>query len=310
MLPDRWRKLGLVFQTAGDRPWSRSFAQVPTALPIDGGIRVFYSTRDDANRTSTGFFDVLETDPTRVVRVHPHPVLGSGTRGAFDDCGAMGSAVVRDGSSVRLYYQGWNVRTTVPFHTAIGLAISRDEGLSFERYATGPIIDRSPADPFFCATPTVVRHGDWRMWYTSGVEWRTVGEGLEPRYHIRQARSADGITWVPAGVALDLDGEAEGGLARPAVVPGPDGWRMWFCTRGWQDYRGGSAASYRIRQARSADGSQWSRCDDAAGIDVSPTGWDAEMTAYPNVVEAGGTCYLFYNGNGFGRSGIGVAVAE
>lgn len=310
MTPIRWKKLGRVFQVDGDhRPWSLTHSQVPTGLLIDDRIRVYYSTRDAGNRTSTGFFEVDAGDPTRVVHTHPRPVLAPGTRGAFDDCGAMATAVIRADDAVHLYYQGWNVRSTVPFQTAIGLAISRDDGLTFERYSVGPLIDRSPADPYFCSTPNVIRHGTWRMWYSSGTEWRETADGVEPLYNIRQAVSADGIEWKPAGVALDYSSPDEGGLARPAVLADPDGWRMWYSVRGWRNYRDGSATAYRIRCAESTDGHTWRTCP-AAGIEVSSSGWDSEMTAYPNVVDVGGTRYLFYSGNGFGRAGIGVAVAE
>ena len=42
-------------------------------------------------------------------------------------------------------------------------------------------------------------------------------------------------------------------------------------------------------------------------IDVSPTGWDAEMICYPAVINVKGKTYLFYNGNNNGETGFGVA---
>lgn len=310
MDPHRWRKLGLVFAVAGGRPWSVSHAQMPTPLVLGDRIRVFYSTRDARNRSATGFFDVAATDPTRVMLDHAHPVLGPGSPGTFDDCGAMASAVVEVDGEIRLYYQGWNVRTTVPFQTAIGLAISRDAGRSFERHSVGPVLDRSPADPLFCSMPTVMHHDGWRMWYASGVEWRATADGMEPRYHLHQAVSTDGIRWTPEGVALDFATPEEGGIARPAVAVGAGGWHLWYCVRHWRNYRGGAASAYRICSAQSADGIHWRRDTQPPVVDVSPAGWDSEMTAYPAVVDACGSRYMFFNGNGFGRSGIGVAVAE
>lgn len=313
MAPVRWRKLGRIFSVAGDRPWNRSHAQVPTALLMNERIRVFYSTRDDANRTCTSFFDVAAGDPTRVLYVHAMPVLEPGRRGAFDDCGAMASAIVRGGDGIRLYYLGWNVRNTVPFHNAIGLALGDHDAVTFARFSEGPLVDRSVFDPYFCSTLDVMygTGGLWRMWYASGTEWRESDGRLEPLYNIKYGTSADGIAWRRDGtVAVDFAAADEGGLVRPSVHASAEGYRMWYSRRSWREYRDSAAGSYRIGYAVSADGMRWTRRDEEAGISVSIDGWDSEMIEYPNVVLADGTMYLFYNGNGFGRTGIGVAVAE
>ncbi len=49
--------------------------------------------------------------------------------------------------------------------------------------------------------------------------------------------------------------------------------------------------------------------DEEAGIDVSGEGWDSVMVTYPSVYEHDGELHLLYNGNGFGETGIGHAVA-
>jgi hypothetical protein len=76
---------------------------------------------------------------------------------------------------------------------------------------------------------------------------------------------------------------------------------MWFCSRG---------PAYRIRYAESSDGVDWTRGDDPAALDVSTNGWDAEMIEYPCVFDHNGTRYMLYAGNGFGRTGFGLAVLE
>jgi hypothetical protein len=58
------------------------------------------------------------------------------------------------------------------------------------------------------------------------------------------------------------------------------------------------------------DGIAWRRDDAGAGIGLSAQGWDDAMLAYPCVVEVDGRTLMFYNGNGFGRTGVGYAVAE
>ena len=46
------------------------------------------------------------------------------------------------------------------------------------------------------------------------------------------------------------------------------------------------------------------------GMDVSPNGWDSEMICYPYVFDHGRNRYMLYNGNGYGKTGFGLAVLE
>ena len=70
------------------------------------------------------------------------------------------------------------------------------------------------------------------------------------------------------------------------------------CSRGKQ---------YRLGYAVSEDGIKWARRDSSVGIDVSDSGWDSEAVTYPFVFEHGGQQYMLYNGNGYGRTGFGIA---
>jgi hypothetical protein len=141
------------------------------------------------------------------------------------------------------------------------------------------------------------------MWYVSAVKW-TLENGMPKHYyHIRYAESSDGVHWRRDGtVCIDFASADEHAFARPCVLKDGDG-----CYRMWYSYRG---ERYRIGYAESADGIVWQRRDDCAGIEPSAAGWDAEMIEYPAVFDAAGRRYMLYNGNGYGRTGIGLAVLE
>jgi len=81
---------------------------------------------------------------------------------------------------------------------------------------------------------------------------------------------------------------------------------MWYCYRKTEDFRDGANA-YRIGYASSPDGLVWDRRDELAGIEPSRDDWDSKMIAYPYVVHDGRRHLMFYNGNGFGATGFGVA---
>jgi sucrose-6-phosphate hydrolase SacC (GH32 family) len=201
-----------------------------------------------------------------------------------------------------LYYIGWNLGVTVPFRNSIGLAVSQDDG-GFKRYAQGPIVDRTAEEPHFVASCCVLPSVDkWRMWYLSCTGWMMRGGKPEHMYHIKYAESVDGIHWQRAGVvAIDYANEHEYAISRPSVVRDNDLWRMWFSCRG---------SAYRIGYAESHDGITWDRFDAKFGLDVSASGWDSDMVEYPFVFDHGGARYMLYNGNGYGRTGFGLAVLE
>ena len=293
-----WRRLGRIYEPRGEAPWLVSHASVPFAEPLeDGLVRIWFSPRDAANRSHVTWLVVDLARPDAVLEHAQTPVLGCGPAGAFDDSGAMMSWL----AGGRLYYIGWNVRATVPFHVSIGLAEAADGGW---RRTEGPILDRPPEDPWFCSNPCVLPDGDgWRMWYLGGLGWREIDGRWSPSYDIRHARSDDGRTWRDRGrTAIPLEGD-EYALARPSVLRTDEGWLMWFCART-------RTRPYRLRAARSADGETWRRAPELAGLEPAQSGWDSEMVAYPHVFEQGGRRWMLYCGAGFGRSGFGLAVWE
>jgi len=267
-------------------------------------VRVYFSARDDQGRSLIGA-GALDLDrPPGGLRPDPAPLLGPGCPGTFDESGVTTSCLVEHDGTRFLYYTGWTRGVTVPFYFYAGLAASGDGGRSFERVSRAPILERSEVDPFLTASPWVlVEDGGWRMWYVSCVGWEPTPNGPRHRYHIKYAESADGIRWAREGrVCVDFASAEEYAFARPCVIKESAGvYRMWYAVRGKR---------YRIGVAESADGLTWTRHDDAAGIDVSASGWDSEMIEYPVVFDAAGRRYMLYNGNGYGRTGMGLAVLD
>ena len=63
-----------------------------------------------------------------------------------------------------------------------------------------------------------------------------------------------------------------------------------------------------VTTVTSANGLNWTRMDQDAGIARSESGWDSEMIEYPFVFDHGGQRYMLYNGNGYGKTGFGLAA--
>lgn len=304
-----WQKHAVLFDPTVHRGWGRSHAQVPTPdWTADGKLRIYFGSRDKQNRTSTLLLEVDPQRPLEITSVADFPVLPLGELGCFDDAGVMPSCVVSLGKRKYLYYTGWNTSTTVPYRNSIGVAICDDDGLSYQRLFGGPVFDRSPHEPHFCACPFVLHEaGCWRMWYLSCTGWQIVNGKPEARYLIRYTESSDGIEWKrPGTIAIDYVRTDEA-IARPWVVKGSRGYQMWYSTRSTANYRDDSRQSYRLGYAESADGIAWQRKDELVDLPLSNAGWDSEMIAYPAVFDVEDRRYLLYNGNGFGASGFGLA---
>jgi len=298
-----WDKMGLIFCPSGETLWMHSHAAVPIAESLEGDLfKIYFSSRDKSNRSHTGYVVIDIERPNQIIDLSTNPVLSPGALGEFDDSGAMATWLTSHMGKRYLYYIGWNLGVTVPFRNAIGLYTSNGDG-QFTRYASGPIIDRSIREPHFSASCCVLPDERlWHMWYLSCIGWRMLDGKPEHRYHIKYAESRDGINWQRDGIiAIDFANDQEYAISRPTVIHEDVGWKMWYSFRG---------QSYRIGYAESEDGRKWDRLDSQAGIDVSTTGWDSKMIEYPFVFDHKSQRYMLYNGNGYGKTGFGLAVLE
>ena len=311
----KWEKLGRVFDPSKvtDRSWLKEYAQAPCTLIFDDFVRVYFSGRPppDENRqyvSYTGYVDLNRSNLLEVLTVSEAPILPLGDLGAFDEFGIYPTSVIRNGREVWAYYGGWTRCESVPYNVAIGLAISRDEGRTFERFGMGPVLSYSPDEPMTISGPKVRRFNDrWELWYVAGKKWLDTGARKESIFKIRRASSADGIVWTKEGRNLIEDRlEADECQASPDVLRYADRYHMFYSYKYGSDFRN-SERGYRIGYAWSDDMAYWTRDDSLAGIDISASGWDSESIAYPHVFELDGQVYMLYLGNQVGRSGFGLA---
>lgn len=315
----KWVKRGLFFEPDRHRLPSRctEFAQSPQALVLDDRVRIYFSTRArDASGQYVSHIAFVDTDRrlTRILRTATDPVIAQGALGCFDEHGIFPFNVLRHDAAVHAFTCGWSRRVSVPVETAIGLAVSHDDGLTFERVGPGPVLGPTPSEPFLVGDPFVlVRGGRWHMWYIFGTSWTTCPTEPGPArvYKIAYASSPDARTWERDGATIvtDVLGDDEC-QALPTVIECDGVWHMYFCFRYATDFRSNPRRAYRIGHAWSRDMRSWTRDDAAGGLAVSDTGWDSEMACYPHAFWCDGQAYLLYNGNAFGRDGFGVAVLE
>lgn len=287
---------------SGEYRQAMSHASVPCAVSLNGGLfRVFLSSRDEDNRSFPSYIDVdLGGEYPEVKGISRAPVMELGKRGTFDDGGVMPTWIMRKGGDLWMYYIGWNLGVSVPFRNSLGLAISHDNGDSFTRMFEGPILDRTKDEPHFVASASVLDMQEYfTMVYLSCTEWHTTDDGkIMHKYHLKQTNSVDGISWErPGNVAIDYSDKNEYAISRPSIIRIGEKYHMWFTYRG---------EAYKIGYAKSDDCHLWERDDSKSGIGPSKEGWDSNEVAYPNVVSHGDRYFMFYNGDNYGKTGVGV----
>jgi hypothetical protein len=298
-IKSEWVKHGLIFDEC--------HAQLPVADVYDDFIRIYFSTRID-KRSRPMFIDVDKSNPKNILCKSMNPILELGRPGTFDWAGVMPTAIVRHGELKYLYYIGWSVREDVPYHNNLGLAISNDNGNCWKKISEGPIFHTSLMEPGYIGTIDVLIEGrKWHGWYLSCRNWVLIDGKMEPVYDIKYATSQDGVNWTPSGItAIKLE-KNEGGISAARVILTNNGFKMWFSVRNKENYRSDPNNSYRIKTATSMNGTDWVRNNDTE-IEISKEGWDDTMTCYPYIIsQAGEPDIMFYNGNGFGATGIGYA---
>ena len=299
-----WNKIGRIFDPTLLREFGLNAALMPIVDIIDETkslIRVYFSPRDRESRSQVRFFEIDLNDPSKILKISKYPLLSPGNLGTFDDCGITIGSVTNSPLGKYLYYTGWSRTATVPYCNSIGIAKVNKNG-SLKKMFDGPVMTRTTHEPHSCASPFVIYDNNkFRMWYASMDRWDSNHES-QPRhfYNLKYAESTDGIEWKREGiVAIDYEHSDEYAFGRPFVLKEYGIYKMWYCYRG---------PYYKIGYAESSNGLTWTRKDNSElGMDRSYEGWDEEMVAYPLVFDLKNTRYMLYNGNGYGKSGIGIA---
>ena len=310
----KWEKLGRVFNPLNvtGRYWLSEFAQAPSTLEFEDFIRVYFSSRSsrDINNqfvSYSSYIDLDKNDLFKIINIANKPILSLGNKGSFDEFGTYPFSPIRKGNEIWGYYAGWTRCESVPFNTAIGLGISRDNGKTFEKIGKGPILSYSLNEPFILSGPKIRNFNNkYYLFYIAGKKWLTIDGKPEMTTKIRVAISEDGVKWDKQNTNLILDKlSGDEAQASPDVFFANDKYHMFFCY--WDPNSFRKTKARRIGYASSLDLINWIRDDSKAGIDVSEIGFDNEMIAYPHVFDVDGKVFMLYLGNEVGRYGFGIA---
>jgi hypothetical protein len=299
-----WKKLGQLYLPKAIHPKLATHTANPLAVWLEDDVyRVFFSGRDQHNRSSVGFVDIDIIKQT-VVYIHDQPVFEYGPENSFYSHGvSIGNCYQVNGRRYILF-MGWQCAPGQHWRGDVGRLIL-DDDFSLHLDSATPFISIDEIDPVSLSYPWVMQDefGQFRMWYGSTLTWNA--DNGEMVHVINQATSIDGHHWQKEGLAVPYELGVAQAFSRPTVSRGKNGeYQMWF------SYRSGSGEKYRIGYAESLNGKTWELQLANTGITVSDTGWDAEMIEYPFIFDHKNRRYMLYNGNNYGKTGFGLAVLE
>jgi hypothetical protein len=307
-----WRKQGLILPPGFAGTRSKDSLSAPSLVRLkNGGLRLYFWARQ------SGFSYIYAVEsapgaPGTWTLVTPDPMLGPSPIGNLNDKGPGFPFVLRrDDAPWLLYYCSWGSwapRDEISNRTC--LAISYDEGITWT-VLREPLLPLGPPGSFdggltgsVCVTRSATNR--YRMWYTAGGRYAMIGPIKRAIAHIGYATSKDGVNWEKDARPImspreDAVQPYEAVVSKPTVLFLHGAYHMWlsvFCMEG----RG-----YRLNYAHSTDGIRWQRFYDEI-LPLTPGGFDSDNQSYANVVEQGNELWMFYVGNDFGRTGIGLAT--
>jgi len=301
---NKWLKLGLLYtpKENGRHPKLISHTANPLPILLEGDIyRIFYSGRDQYNRSSVGAVDI-DIIEKKIIHEHDAPLFEHGPEGSFYSDGVSIGNCYEVNGVLYMLFMGWQTPDNGHWRGDIGRLIVNSD-LSLELDNEEPFMGTDSTDPISLSYPWVMPdgRGGYHMWYGSTVTWDAGND--EMLHVINYASSSDGENWNKRGLAVPYELNIAQAFSRPTVVGSDgDGYQMWF------SFRSGTGEKYRIGYATSVDGISWNRELENTGIAPSSHGWDAEMIEYPFVFEHKSKKYMLYNGNSNGRTGLGLAV--
>ena len=279
----------------------KSHAWVPTSYLFEKNKAiVFFAGRNSKNESDTWYF-IFDLEKEKVIKISDKPVIKRGKLGSFDDSAAIPSHLIKIGNKYYMYYVGWTQGRKVPFFSNIGLAISNKIKGPYKKISDSPILGRSKYDPYFVATCFVKKEKNFFiMYYTSNLSWKKVKGVPQPKYLIKKSYSKDGINWITKNEkAINFKNKSEIAITRPWIIKLNNKICMFYSVK---------KKFYEIKTSILKN-DKWNR-KDLFKFDGNDFQFDNESQEYCSLIKYENNIYMFYNGNNYGKKGIGLAIAK
>ncbi len=275
---------------------------LPTPHVMRDRVRVFYASCDDNLRGRIFLADFATQPPFRLIGRSDAPVLDVGAPGAFDCDGVNPSQIIATDEGLALLYIGWRRGPAeAPYTLFAGVAHSADGGRTFTRQDE-PLLPPRPGERLFRTAPFIDRTASgYRLLYIGGDSFVPgAGERAFPTYSLMQIKSDSLWDWSGPVQTLMVPHLAAGevGFGRPVILRRAGQVSLMISVRtreGYQLVETQAEIEPGVRPAMTP-------------VALEPLDdWERRMTCFGAVAQVGPYELLFYNGDGFGRTGMGLA---
>lgn len=230
--------------------------------------------------------------------------LSPGKPGTFDENGVFPASIIENESEWLLSYTGFQLGMQIPHYNFGGLAKCADEYGTLRRISEAPIIDRADEGLTVRAGLTGIKRKNksnlWISAYAAGSTFELISGKLRPNYSVYIQHKNPEYLQISGKLAVPYL-EKEHGVGRPYLIEYKDK-ILLFYTRRMRDF------SYLPGIAVSMDdGLTFERMDYLLeNVSERLLGVDDEMQYFPAPAIHDNHLYVFYNGNNFGKHGIGI----
>ena len=273
-----------------------SHAANPVVVKMDEfSHRIFFNSRDLNQRSSVYSVDINLDSQRLIPDTLRIQFLLEFSESYFKDGISLGSYFELDGVHW-ISFMGWINPPSEHWYGTIG-RFRLNSNFDLEYIEENPWFDLDSDDPISLSYSAVyVTQNVMHIWYGSTLTWD--GGNGEMVHILKEKISKDFLKFQNSNRFVEWKMGESQAFSRPSVVEVQDYFLLAYSVRG-------NTTKYRIGFGIIEDRSHVVR--QIAIYPTSTSTWESEMVEYPCLVSHKDSIFMFYNGDGYGKSGIGLA---
>ena len=282
-----------------------SHMMAPVLLQHENHLEVFFGGRDISGISRIKSLN-LDIKTKSFTKSRETEILDIGRPGTFDENGVFPASITRIENEVFLFYTGFQLGHKIPHFNFGGLAKINEPNKGALRVSQAPFADRQDEGLYVRAGNTYLNYDGIKYnAYSAGSSFEMIEGKLRPNYDIYLQTVNSIYDFDKAGKKIiSYDPLVEHGLGRPQLLSYKDNLLLLYTIRTRNfPYKMGIAIFDKNK-------SKFERCDYLFQDLLGCSEEFSQMTYFPSAISNNENLILVYNGNDYGRNGLGVAILD